>query len=152
MRKPWSGLAGRLLRPSLLRRDRSGASAVEFALLVPVFLLIAVGTLCYGLYFGAAYSIQQLAAEAARATVAGLTPGERTLLAQESVAASLPNYSLIAPEQVAVTVGTHSGNADLFDVAVTYDASHMPIWIFEGLVPLPPKVIHREAVVRRGGY
>ena len=133
-------------------RDYRGASAVEFALILPVFMLIMVGTLSYGLYFGAAHSVQQLAAEAARATVSGLTPVERALLAQDSVNTSLPNYSMIQPERIAVTVGAHASNADLFDVAVTYDASNMPIWIFEGLLPLPPKVIQRAAVVRRGGY
>jgi Flp pilus assembly protein TadG len=119
---------------------------------MPVFMLIMVGTLCYGLYFGAAHSIQQLAAEAARATISGLTPVERALLAQESVTSALPNYTMIDADRIAVTVGTHSGNANLFDVAVTYDASNMPIWMFEGLLPLPPKVIQRAAVVRRGGY
>ena len=131
---------------------QSGASAVEFALILPVFILIMIGTLCYGLYFGAAHSIQQLAAEAARATVPGLTPVERVLLAQASVDASLPSYTMITPERIVVTVGVHAGSADLFDVAVTYDASNMPIWIFEGLLPLPPKVIQRASVVRRGGY
>lgn len=133
-------------------RDQSGASAVEFALILPVFMLIMIGTLCYGLYFGAAHSVQQLAAEAARATVPGLTPVERVLLAQESVSSSLPSYTMIAPERVVVTVGVNAGSADLFDVAVTYDASNMPIWIFDGLLPLPPKVIQRASVVRRGGY
>jgi|LNFM01.1.fsa_nt_gb Flp pilus assembly protein TadG len=133
-------------------RDERGASAVEFALVMPVFLLILVGTLCYGLYFGAAHSVQQLAAEAARATVPGLTPVERALLAQGSVNQALPNYAMIDGAKVAVTVGVHAGNPDLFDVAVTYDASGMPIWMFEGLLPLPPKVIQRAAVVRRGGY
>lgn len=133
-------------------RDACGASAVEFAFVMPVFLMILIGTLCYGLYFGAVHSVQQLAAEAARATVPGLTPVERTLLAQDSVNAALPNYVMIDAAKVAVTVGVHAGNPDLFDVAVTYDASGMPIWMFDGLLPLPPRVIQRAAVVRRGGY
>lgn len=133
-------------------RDAQGASAVEFALVMPVFLLILIGTLCYGLYFGVAHSVQQLAAEAARATVPGLNPGERTVLAQMSIDAAAPNYAMIDGNKIAVTVGVHAGNPDLFDVAVTYDASNMPIWMFEGLLPLPPKVIQRAAVVRRGGY
>ena len=143
------------MRQALVRRLASeirGASAVEFALILPVFLLILVGTLCYGLYFGAAHSVQQLAAEAARATVPGLTPLERDRLARESVAAALPNYTLVDSARIAVSVGAVPGNANLFDVAVTYDASNMPIWVFEGLLPLPPKTIERAAVVRRGGY
>lgn len=135
-----------------LRDDRGGASAVEFALIMPVFLLILVGTLCYGLYFGAAHSVQQLAAEAARATVPGLTPQERATLAQESVTSALPRYALLEADKVAVSVGPNADDADLFDVRVTYDASDMGIWAFEGLLPLPPKTIARASVVRRGGY
>ena len=135
-----------------LRDDGRGASAVEFALIMPVFLLILVGTLCYGLYFGAAHSVQQLAAEAARATVPGLTPEERSALAQDSVTSALPRYALLNADRVAVSVGTNPGDPDLFDVRVTYDASDMGIWAFEGLLPLPPKTIARDSVVRRGGY
>jgi Flp pilus assembly protein TadG len=49
-----------------------GASAVEFAIIAPVFILMIVGMLAYGIYFGAANSVQQIAADAARTSIAGL--------------------------------------------------------------------------------
>ncbi len=52
-----------------MRKAEDGAAAVEFAIVSPVFLLIVVGILAYGLYFGAANSVQQLAADAARAAM-----------------------------------------------------------------------------------
>jgi Flp pilus assembly protein TadG len=136
----------------VMLRDERGASAVEFALVLPVFILIMLGTLCYGLYFGAAHSVQSLAAEAARASIAGMTPDERAALARASIEDSLPNYTLVDGSKVAVAVGPNASDADLFDVSITYDASALPIWQFEGLVPLPSRVIERSAVVRRGGY
>jgi len=42
-----------------------GAAALEFAILAPAFLLLGAGMLAYAIYFGAAHSVQQLAADAA---------------------------------------------------------------------------------------
>lgn len=144
--------AGSKTRTGRFFSDENGASAVEFALVLPVFLLVMIGTLCYGLYFGAAHSVQQLAAEAARATVAGLSPSERAALARQSVATALPNYSLLDASKVTVLAAVNASNADLFDVRLQYDSSNLPIWSFEGLLPLPNKTIERVAIVRRGGY
>ena len=59
-----------------------GASAVEFAIVGPVFVLLMMGMIAYGIYFGAVHSVQQLAADAARASVAGLDESERIWLAE----------------------------------------------------------------------
>jgi len=50
-----------------LRRDQSGATAVEFAFLAPVLILILMGITGYGGYFWMSHSVQQLANDAARA-------------------------------------------------------------------------------------
>ena len=65
-----------------LTRDRAATSAVEFALVAPLFILMMLGMLGYGIYFGAAHSIQQLTADAARTAIAGLDEDERRSLAQ----------------------------------------------------------------------
>ncbi len=129
---------------------RGGVSAIEFAIVAPVFILLLVGILAYGLYFGLVHSVQQLAADAARAAVAGLTAEERRSIAEARVASGAETYMLIRPDQL-VTVA-EEGGADSFAVRLTYDASHLGIWGLDGLLPLPSPVIRRAAVIRRGGY
>jgi len=134
-------------------READGASAVEFALVLPVFLLIVVGVLCYGIYYATVHSVQHLTAEAARRSVAGLTLDERKSLANESVAAALPEYRLLNPHKMSPPhVDRLPSNPDLFEVRLSYDSSDLPIWLFEDFIPLPPKIIDRVAIVRRGGY
>ena len=57
--------------------DTRATSAIEFAILAPVFLLMLTGMMAYGIYFGAANSVQQIAADAARTAIAGLNEAER---------------------------------------------------------------------------
>jgi Flp pilus assembly protein TadG len=56
-------------RPSIGRRsfsrNRQAAVAVEFAILSPIYIFLLVGMVAYGIYFGAAHSVQQIAADAA---------------------------------------------------------------------------------------
>jgi Flp pilus assembly protein TadG len=132
--------------------DRSGASAVEFALIAPVLLVFLVGVLVYGLYFGAASSVQQLAADAARASVAGLTDEERAAIARQHVADGSRSYVLLDPARAAVSARPSTADPNLFEVAVSYDASTLSIWAFEGLIPLPSRTIRRSAAIQRGGY
>lgn len=133
-------------------QNENGASAVEFALVLPVFLLIIIGILCYGFYYATVHSVQNLTAEAARASVAGITPDERSSIARAFVDNAVPNYSLIDASKVTLTVGPNVANPDMFDVRLNYDSSSLPIWMFEDFLPLPPKVINRVSIVRRGGF
>lgn len=63
-----------------------GVAMVEFALVAPLMLLILFGIIAYGGYFWRAHALQQLANDAARGAIAGLTPTERASLARDSVA------------------------------------------------------------------
>ncbi|WP_020177547.1 TadE/TadG family type IV pilus assembly protein [Methylopila sp. M107] len=132
--------------------DARGATAVEFALLAPVLVMVLVGVLTYGLYFGAANSIQQLAADAARASIAGLNDEERATIARDHVAHEASTYVLIDPARATVSAAPSAADPNLFQVAVSYDASRMAIWAFSGVIPLPAKTITRAAVIQRGGY
>jgi hypothetical protein len=96
--------------------------------------------------------VQQLAAEAARASVAGISPVERSALAQDHVQRSLPSYPLIDGSSLTVAAAVPAGDANLFQVDLTYDASNLTIFVLDGLLPMPSKQIRRQAVVRRGGY
>lgn len=135
-----------------LARDRRGSIAVEFALVFPVALVFFLGLLSYGIYFGAAHSVQQLAADAARASVGGLNDAERTSIANSHVAASGGSYPLLASNRLSVTARALQADSSQFEVRVSFDSSDLPIWALAGLVPLPAQTIERVAIVKRGGY
>jgi Flp pilus assembly protein TadG len=127
--------------------DRRGAAIVEFAILLPVLILIMLGMLSYGQYFLLAHSIQQLANDAARATVAGVTPAERLTIAGATVTrekASLPEAA-----SAAITTAVDEATEKV-TVRVRLDASNTPLFR-NTIVPLPDAVIERRAVVRPGG-
>lgn len=132
--------------------DRSGAAAIEFAIVGPLFFMVLLGVLIFAIYFGTVHSVQQIAAEAARATVQGLSETERAELAQNQVRNIVGSYPLIDPNYLTVTAATSQTDANLFNVSISYDASRSIVFAFEGLIPMPPKTIARSAVVRRGGY
>jgi Flp pilus assembly protein TadG len=134
------------------RNCNQGVAAIEFALVAPVLLLIMVGILFFGLYFGAVHSTSQLAADAARASVAGLSDAERADLAITTVSKSAANYPLLTPSKISVEAAPSPTDSTSFKVSVRYDASDMPIWGFARMLPLPPKIIVRTSVIKRGGY
>ncbi|WP_099864776.1 TadE/TadG family type IV pilus assembly protein [Pararhizobium haloflavum] len=130
-------------------RRRDGASAVEFAIIAPLFLLVLLTMCAYGIYLGAAHAVQQIAADSARTALAGLTASERETLAQDYIRTVTLDYPLIAAEALAVKVGEESGGRQ-FTVRLTYDARSLPIW---GLFafPLPSSTIERFSTIRLGG-
>lgn len=135
-----------------LVRDRRGASALEFAIVVPVFLLIVLGILTYGIYLGSVHSVEQLAADAARASVAGLSDAERVQIATQHVATNAHDYPLLDASKIAVEAGASPLNSSQFRVSVRFDASGLPIWIMSGIVPMPDRTIERSSVIKRGGF
>jgi Flp pilus assembly protein TadG len=62
---------------SEIRKDCRGVAAIEFALIAPVFFLLLLGIAAYGIYFSAISSLQELTADAALASVAGVSAAER---------------------------------------------------------------------------
>jgi Flp pilus assembly protein TadG len=137
-------------RPPLFGAE-AGAAALEFAILAPVFLLMATGLLAYGIYFGAAHSVQQLAADAARTSIAGLTADERAGLVASFVAANADGYPLLDGQALSYTVGPEPGDADDYRVTLSYDAAELPIWDLYPPLPLPSRIITFSSVIRIGG-
>lgn len=135
-----------------VRHEERGAIAVEFALVFPLAIIFFMGLLAYGIYFGAAHSVQQLAADAARASVGGLNDGERASIARAHVAASGASYPLLSSDRISVSARSLEADPSQFEVRVSFDSGALPIWALSGLVPLPDKTIERAAVVKRGGY
>lgn len=131
--------------------SRSGTSAVEFALLSPLYFLLMFGMAAYGIYFGASHSVQQLAADAARAAIAGISPAERRAIASEFVARHASGYAFVNVARVGIELGDNPSDSTQFVIGVTYDARDLPIWnLFDGL-PLPDMTIVRRSTIRIGG-
>jgi len=129
----------------------SGAAALEFAILAPVFLIFATGMLAYGIYFGAAHSLQQLAADAARTSVAGLTADERASLVATFLNENTNGYAPLDRQALNYEVGSEPGDSDEYRVTLSYDASDLPIWDLYPPLPLPSRMITYSSTIRVGG-
>jgi Flp pilus assembly protein TadG len=137
-------------RASWVRDDRA-TSAIEFALLTPVFLLLLTGMLAYGIYFGAANSLQQLTADAARVAIAGLNETERNRLVEAYLDNNADQYLLIDSTHLTYTIRDDTSDPNQYLVTLRYDASELPIWNLYVPLPLPSSQIAYSSTIRRGG-
>ena len=140
--------AGQTFKASWLRA-RSGAAAVEFAFVGPLFVVILLGIMSYGGYFWLAHSVQQLANDAARAAVAGLSATERQSLAQSTIASEISDYAFLTASGVVTTVNTQTNS---MTVSIAYNAAQTPFFALGSLVPMPSSIITRTATIRLAGY
>lgn len=132
--------------------DTRATSAVEFAFIAPVFIVLLFGIIAFGSYLAIIHGIQQLTAEAARASIAGLSDAERLSLAQNNITTNVGSYPMLSADRLTVqSAGTDSATGT-FKVTVQYDASNMFIFNLPHLVPMPDPVIVRTAAIQRGGY
>lgn len=128
---------------------RKGASAVEFAIVAPVFILVLLTLLAFGIYLGTAHAVQQIAADSARAAVAGLNESERMTLAHRHIETVTLDYPFIDPEALEVSV-RDDDEPGQFTVRLSYDAKSLPIWnLFT--YALPAQTIRRFSTIRIGG-
>jgi Flp pilus assembly protein TadG len=118
-------------------RRESGAIAVEFALVGPLFVLLLMGLVVYGGWFWMAQGVSSLAAEGARAAVAGLDVADTT------------DATILSSDQLVVQVAS---DARAIRVTVSYDASEHPFMALSAIVPPPPRTITRTSTVLVGGY
>lgn len=137
-------------RASWVRDDRA-TSAIEFALLTPVFLLLLTGMLAYGIYFGAANSLQQLTADAARTAIAGLNEAERNRLVEAYLDNNADEYLLIDSTHLTYSIDDDTGDPNQYLVTLRYDASELPIWNLYVPLPLPSSQIAYSSTIRKGG-
>jgi Flp pilus assembly protein TadG len=136
------------MRVSFARND-NGTAAIEFAVLCPLLSLMMFGIVAYGGWFWISHSVQQLANDAARAAVGGLSVSERQSLAQSTLAAEAPTYPSLTPALASLT---ESETGQTVTVSVAYDASGSPFWALRSLVPMPASTIVRQATIQVGGY
>lgn len=121
-------------------------------MLLPVFLILVFGIVTFGSYLAVVHGVQQLAAEAARSSIAGLTDSERSNLAAGYVSANADAYPLIDKTNLTVNAATSAASSKVFVVTVNYDASHMFIYSLPTFVPMPSPSIVRSAAIPFGGY
>jgi Flp pilus assembly protein TadG len=85
------------------RRNERGASAVEFALVLPIFMLIVFGIIVYGMVFAQSLSLSNSARQAARsAVIEGTTCSQVSTLAKDAA-------DTIAMDGAAATVTIRRG-------------------------------------------
>jgi Flp pilus assembly protein TadG len=114
-------------------------------------LLMLTGMLAYGIYFAAAHAMQQLAADAARTAIAGLTETERNTLVTGYLDRNAGAYLLIDPSRLDVAVSDSADDPNQYTVRLTYDATGLPIWNLYPPLPLPGTEMVYGATIRRGG-
>jgi Flp pilus assembly protein TadG len=132
-------------------RSTEGAAAAEFALISPVFFLMVFGMIAFGIWLSASNTIQQAAAGAARASIAGLNTTEREAFARDYIENALNANAFVDPEKVLIEVGDNPAMEGSYRVVITYDAAELPIWNLIGSDLLPGPEIRRESVILNGG-
>ncbi|MEW9615129.1 TadE/TadG family type IV pilus assembly protein [Shinella sp. S4-D37] len=135
--------------PNLIK-DRAGTSALEFAIIAPLFFLILFTLIAYGIYLSVTHAVQQVAADAARTAVAGLNPAERILLVNHYLNASHFDYAFLDRARMQVDVTDDPSNPEQFTVRIVYDSGDLPIWNLFTFA-LPSQRIERYSTVRVGG-
>lgn len=133
-----------------LRRDTGGASAVEFAIVAPLFFVLVFGIVIYGAYFASLGLVNHIAYEAARATIAGLSDAERASLAQARANELIADTSsFLDTKAISVVSGPQPGG--LYAVTVHYQFNDLGLSGLT-LVPLPPSNETVTYTVSNGGY
>lgn len=116
------------------------------ALILPVLLMLFCGMVSYGGWFFAAHNLQQAANDAARASLAGISPTERATIARGAAETSLRRAGTIDPHNVSVLV---DDDGQTLVVRLAYDGARDPL-LSMPIVPLPERTIRRSAAARLG--
>ncbi|WP_341360810.1 TadE/TadG family type IV pilus assembly protein [Georgenia sp. M64] len=118
----------------IVHAEERGASAVEFALILPILLLLVVGIA----EFGRAYNVQTVLADAARVGVRTMAIHSDVTQAKSAAVDVATSVSLTSNE-VTVTPSTCEGTTDPATVTVTHDVD----LIFFGEVEITGKATMR---------
>jgi len=125
-----------------------GVAAVEFAIIANVFILLLTGLSGFGVYLSASHSLQQLAAEAARSAVGGITQSEQEDLARSHIATKAGSHAFLKSEHLGATVSHPDGS--VISVTISYDTSHLPVLNMLTGLNLPQGTMQATSTVRVG--
>ncbi|MAO80878.1 TadE/TadG family type IV pilus assembly protein [uncultured Nocardioides sp.] len=129
------------------RRERGerGAAAVEFALVVPLLLMLVFGIIQYGYILSFRQALSQGAAEGARAAAvapSSLTTAQKQTAATNAVQQALGSYGVTCGTAVMTCAVTlipcpQATGKTCAQVALTYDYDARPLMPKVPLVPVP---------------
>lgn len=133
------------------RRNDSGASAVEFALIVPLLCFLLFAIISYGYMLSFRQAVSQAAAEGARkaaVTAPGVLDAERQSDALAAVNEALSSYSMTCNSgALTCTALPDESCPTCWAVTVTYDYEADPLTPpFPGLGIVMPNVLSYSAV------
>jgi Flp pilus assembly protein TadG len=103
-----------------------------------------MGIVTYGSWFLTAHSVQQVANDAARASLAGVNATDRANIVNSSVATSLRRGGTLSATHTSVAIDDDGAT---LVVHLSYDASSNPLFT-ASMLPPPEKVIRRDAAIR----
>lgn len=129
------------------RHDASGAVAIEFMLIAPILFALLFGIITLGFFMGISHSVNQLAAGAARASVAGLDQPERRSIANAYLADAENRYPLLANEAISTSLDLTAGADSGITVVVSYDAKGTLLDVANGFLGLGINTIKGIAYV-----
>ncbi|MBF9043546.1 pilus assembly protein [Rhodobacterales bacterium HKCCE4037] len=117
-------------------RDERAAVAVEFVLIAPVLLALLFGIVILGYFMGISHSVSQLAAGAARASVAGLDEAERRSIATAYLDRAEERYPLLTNEALRSNLRFDYGADAGITVDVSFNAEGTMLEIANGFLGL----------------
>ena len=130
--------------PAHLAGDLRGVAMLEMAIVLPVLLIILMGIVTYGDWFLIAHNVQQVANDAARASLAGVNATDRANIVNSSVATSVRRGGTLNANHASVAIDDDGAT---LVVHLSYDASSNPLFT-ASMLPPPEKVIRRDAAIR----
>ena len=103
-------------------RHNSGAAIVEFALIIPIFMLVVMAII----QFGVVLYVENVALNAAREASRGLSVGEfDEASAKDWVDANLPGW--ISSPQIDISIDRGEGNIEFYKVSMNIEMSDASI-------------------------
>jgi Flp pilus assembly protein TadG len=128
---------------------KHATAAVEFAMIAPVVATLLFGVVGFSMLFSIYNAVEQIAAEAARAGIAGLTSTEQSQLAVSYVNGAIASYGFLDPTKVTVAPTSLSNT---FEVTISYDMSGSFIFGLGGVFANMSPMIVRSATVQTSGF
>lgn len=138
------GTGSKACRAGILFHDARGSNAVEFALILPVLLVILLGMIYVGIYFSVGHSLAQIAADASRYAMVGLDGEERARLAARWIDDPDRIYGVIDNSRLRVSTSEKAG---ALKVTLAYDMTHLPTPPIIGAVVAFPSRMERSSTV-----
>lgn len=136
------------------RREDRGAASVEFALVLPILMLLIFGVISFGMMLAFRQAVSQSAAEGARAAAVAMpntSDAERVTRATEAINDTLRSYGVTCTGgsllrdgspagdcSVVIKASCTSGPGECAEVTLDYlysDNSMLPAMGFGGLLP-----------------